>query len=111
MQITENLVTAERHVRATALTRTRTLAGEVRVHEFLGLDILPLEQQPPDFRQDLVRIGPVRVLWGTGPDGTLVQHDSLLVHSAKNHRPNASVAERQRLLKTGRWLVEPEGGS
>ena len=75
---------------------------------FSRLDVLPLEQQPPDLRQDLVGVRSIGVLRGTGPDGAFVQHDTLLVHAAKHHRPDASVAERQRLVKTGRWSVEPE---
>jgi hypothetical protein len=58
-QMAERLITAEGQVGAAGVTRALALAGEVGVDQLLRLDVPAFEEEPPGFRQGLVRVGPV----------------------------------------------------
>ena len=108
-QVAQRLVAAERQIHAVRMAGALALTGEIRVDQLLRLDVLALKQQPPNLRQGLVRVGPIRlVVTRAGPDGTFVEHDPLFIDAAKHHRANAPVAERQRLVKARGRFVKPE---
>ncbi len=62
MQVPEDLVAPEWHVGPVAMTGTWTLACEVGVDQFLGLDIFSFEQEAANFRQSFEGVRPVRIL-------------------------------------------------
>ena len=71
-----------------------------------GLVVLALPEQPADFRQLFVGVGPIVIGWRAGPERFLVQDDAVLRDAAENHHSEPTIAERQRLSElAGRCFV------
>jgi hypothetical protein len=80
----------------------------VPVHDRLGLGVLPLDEQPPDFRQRREGVGPVGVLARARPHAGFVERNPLLVDAAEDHRAEPAVAERQRSGEVPGGGVKPD---
>jgi hypothetical protein len=109
-QVAEDLVAAEWHVRAIACSGSGRDAGEVPVHQRLGLRVFPFLEQFADFRKGGVSALAVGFIGRSGPDRTLVEDEAFFIDSAEDHRAEAAVAKGSRLIKPQGGLVIPQGG-
>ncbi len=79
------------------------------VDQILGLGPLVRVDQPPDLRERSRASGVAGVVRATGPDGVLIELESLGVDVAEDHGAEPAVADRQRPQPVGAGpLVVPE---
>ena len=74
------------------------VSHQVAAEEPVGLDELAVEQQAADLRKGLVAAGHGGRIGAARPVRVLVELDGLLVGAPEHHRPQAPVADRQRVL-------------
>jgi hypothetical protein len=99
---------AERRVRAERPLVALPFADLGAVGQRLRLGVPAGKEQLADLRERFERRGVVGILRAAGPEAVDVELQPLVRDAAEDHRADAAVPDRQRLLPLRRGLVVPE---
>ena len=81
---------------------------ELPHREILGFDLLALEEQVAELRQEFVGAVMGVVVRLAGPDRAFVELDPLVLDAAEDHRTQMTVTDRQRLDPLPGGLAIPQ---